>query len=170
MQSAVREQVRAHTRWAIRRDMAEILEIERHSYDAPWAEEDFLRCLRQRNCIGMVAEVGEKVVGYMLYELEKKRLHLINFAVHPGFRRRGVGGMMVDKLKGKLSGHRRQALTMEVRETNLPAQLFLRSQGFRARKVTRRSFQDTGEDGYWMVYVLPPESGGGRRPCQGVGW
>ena len=34
-----------------------------NSFEFPWSEEDFIRCLRQRNCIGMVAEHDEQVVG-----------------------------------------------------------------------------------------------------------
>src|SRR5690348_3144654 len=68
-----KEQVRVHIRWMIRRDMPEVLQTEQHSFEFPWTEEDFLRCLRQRNCIGMVAEQGEKVVGFMIYELHKAK-------------------------------------------------------------------------------------------------
>src|SRR5436190_22964021 len=118
-----RQDLRVHIRWMIRRDMPEVLQIEEDSYDYPWSEEDFLRCLRQRNCIGMVAELGEKVVGFMIYELHKSKLHILNFAVHPQWRRLGVGAQMIVKLIGKLSSHRRTRVTLEVRETNLPAQL-----------------------------------------------
>ena len=57
--------------------------------------------------IGMVAERGERVLGFMIYELHKTRLHLLNFAVANDARRRGVGSQMVDKLIGKLSSQRR---------------------------------------------------------------
>ena len=100
-------QVRVHIRWMIRRDMPEVLAIEHASFEFPWCEEEFLRVLRQRNCIGMVAEYGERVVGFMIYELHKNKLHVLNFAVHPEFRRQGVGRQMVAKLVGKLSSHRR---------------------------------------------------------------
>ena len=58
-----KEQARVHIRWMIRRDMPEVLQTEQLSFEYAWNEEDFLRCLRQRNCIGMVAEHGEKVEG-----------------------------------------------------------------------------------------------------------
>ena len=76
-------QVRVHIRWMIRRDMPEVLAIEHASFDFPWCEEEFLRVLRQRNCIGMVAEVGEQVVGFMIYELHKNKLHVLDFATPP---------------------------------------------------------------------------------------
>lgn len=146
------EQLRVHIRWMIRRDMAEVLHTEQQSFEFAWTEEDFLRCLRQRNCIGMVAEQGEKVVGFMIYELHKAKLHILNFAVHPGCRRLGVGRQMVAKLISKLSSHRRTRITLEVRETNLAAQLFFRQQEFRAVRVLRRFYEDSGEDAFLMEY------------------
>ena len=142
-----------HIRWMIRRDMPEVLGIEDQSFEFPWCEEDFIRCLRQRNCIGMVAEHDERVVGFMIYELHKSRLHVLNFAVHPDFRKRGVGVQMIDKLIGKLSRQRRTRILLEVRETNLEAQLFFREAGFRAISVLRDFYDDTTEDAYLMQYV-----------------
>jgi ribosomal-protein-alanine N-acetyltransferase len=144
--------VRVHIRWMIRRDMPEVLAIEHASADFPWCEEEFLRVLRQRNCIGMVAEHGERVVGFMIYELHKAKLHVLNFAVHPEVRRQGVGRQMVAKLVGKLSHQRRTRVVLTVRETNLSAQLFYRVQGFRATDVLREHFEDTAEDAFVMQY------------------
>ena len=96
-------QTRVHIRWMIRRDMPEVLAIEHASFEYPWCEEEFLRVLRQRNCIGMVAEYGERIVGFMIYELHRNKIHVLDFATHPEFRRRGVGRQMIAKLVGKLS-------------------------------------------------------------------
>ncbi len=148
-----------HIRWMIRRDMMEVLRIESASFEFPWSEEDFIRCLRQRNCIGMVAEHHERVVGFMIYELHKSKLHIINFAVHPAFRRQGVGQHMAQKLVGKLSPQRRDRILLEVRETNLPAQLFFRSLGFLAVSVLRDYYEDTTEDAYTMMYQHSDEAG-----------
>ena len=154
-----KEQVRVHIRWMIRRDMPEVLQTEQESFEYSWTEEDFLRCLRQRNCIGMVAEQGEKVVGFMIYELHKNKLHILNFAVHPGCRRLGIGAQMVAKLISKLSSHRRTRITLEVRETNLGAQLFFRAQTFRAVRVLRGFYEDSGEDAFLMQYRLADDTG-----------
>jgi ribosomal-protein-alanine N-acetyltransferase len=154
-----KEQARVHIRWMIRRDMPEVLQTEQKSFEFAWTEEDFLRCLRQRNCIGMVAEHGEKVVGFMIYELHKAKLHILNFAVHPSWRRCGVGAQMVAKLVSKLSSHRRTRITLEVRETNLTAQLFFRKQEFRAIRVLRAFYEDSGEDAFLMEYRFGAEPG-----------
>ena len=144
--------VRVHIRWMIRRDMSEVLAIENSSFEFAWSEEDFIRCLRQRNCIGMVAEQEGAVVGFMIYELHRSRLHILNFSVHPAHLRMGIGKQMVDKLSGKLSLQRRTKIMLEVRETNLAAQLFFRNAGFRAVSVLRDYYEDTTEDAYMMVY------------------
>jgi [ribosomal protein S18]-alanine N-acetyltransferase len=154
-----KEQVRVHIRWMIRRDMPEVLQIEQESFEYSWTEEDFLRCLRQRNCIGMVAEQGEKVVGFMIYELHKNKLHILNFAVNPSCRRMGVAGQMTAKLVSKLSSHRRTRITLEVRERNLSAQLFFRTQDFRAVRVLRAFYDDSGEDAFLMQYRMAEDIG-----------
>jgi ribosomal-protein-alanine N-acetyltransferase len=152
-----KSQLRVHIRWMIRRDMPEVLDIERASFEFPWFEEDFIRCLRQRNCIGMVAEHAEHVVGFMIYELHKTRLHILNFAVGSSVRRRGVGTQMIEKLIGKLSSQRRTEISLEVRETNLAAQIFFRGNGFRATNVLREFYDDSPEDAYVMQYCYDGE-------------
>ena len=147
-------QTRVHVRWMIRRDMPEVLGIEHASFEYPWCEEEFLRVLRQRNCIGMVAEQGERIVGFMIYELHRNRIHVLDFATHPDFRRQGVGRQMIAKLVGKLSTQRRNRIALLVRETSLAAQYFYKMMGFRAVEVIREHFADTGEDAYGMLYPL----------------
>tara|TARA_Y100000310_G_C20619798_1_gene782642 strand:- start:1132 stop:1617 length:486 start_codon:yes stop_codon:yes gene_type:complete len=137
----------------IKRDMPEVIEIEKECFEFPWWEEDFIRCLRRRNGIGMATEYEDRIVEYMIYELLKNRIHVLNFAVHPDFQRRHVGSQMVEKLTHKLSAQRRNRLLLEVRETNLPAQLFFRNQGFRAVSVLRSYFEDTPEDAYLMQLI-----------------
>jgi len=150
MQSVQKQEIRVHIRWMIRRDMAEVLEIERESFEFPWVDEDFIRCLRQRNCIGMVAEHEGRVVGFMIYELHRTRIHVLNFAVAKVCHRLGVGSQMIAKLIGKLSDQRRSRIVLEVRETNVDAQLFFRENGFRAVSILRNFYEDTPEDAYLM--------------------
>ncbi len=149
-----KKQEMVHIRCMIRRDMPEVLVIEQLSFEFAWEEDDFLRCFRQCNCISMVAEYGEKVVGFMIYELHKGKLHILNFAVHPGWRRSSIGAQMVGKLVSKLAICRRWHITIYVRETNLQAQLFFSKQHFRALCVNRKFYNDTGEDAFLMEYRL----------------
>lgn len=142
--------------WLTRNDMPSVMTIEQLCFEFPWPEDAFIGLLRQRNCIGVAAKAGERIVGYMVYELHKNRLHLLNFAVDPSRQRWGVGTAMLNMLKGRLSHDRRCRLLCEVRETNVDAQLFFRSQGFKAVSVLRDFYDDTTEDAYVMQYRLPP--------------
>ncbi len=151
------QDLKVQIRWLIRRDMPEVLDIERSSFEFAWTEEDFLCCLRQRNCIGMVAEAAGEIVGFMIYELHKDKLRILNFAVGTHVRRQGVGAQMVRRLIDKLSQQRRKEIVLDVRESNLAAQLFYRNQGFRAVGVLRNYYEDTAEDAYSMQYVLNPQ-------------
>jgi [ribosomal protein S18]-alanine N-acetyltransferase len=138
------EKLRIHIRWMIRRDLADVMRIERECFEFAWDDDDFLRCLRQRNCIGMVAEVGDHVIGFMIYELHRNKLNLLNFAVSRSVRRQGIGRQMVSKLISRIS--------LVVREGNLAAQLFFRGNEFRAMKVLKNYYDDSGEDAFLMEY------------------
>ena len=98
------------------------------------------------------SEYDERVVGFMVYELHKNQLHILNFAVHSDFRRQGVGKQMVGKLISKLSHQRRNRILLEVRETNLAAQMFFKNNSFKAVSVLRDFYDDSAEDAYRMQY------------------
>lgn len=145
-------------RWLIRRDMVDVLRIERESYSRPWTDDDFLGHLKKRNCIGMVAEHNQTLVGFMVYDFNKGPLHILNFAVDPAFRRRSIGSQMMQRLVCKLSHQRRSELLIHVRETNLDAQLFFKRQGFRAVNVLTNHYDDISEDAIEMRYrIASPE-------------
>lgn len=153
-----KEQLKVHIRWLIRRDMPEVLKIEKGSFkDYAWCEEDFLCLLRQRNCIGMVAENNHHICGFMIYELHGNKLRILNFAVHPDYRLQNVGTQMAKNLTEKLSLRKRREVTIEIRETNLDAQLFFKKQQFRAITTLRKFYDDTYEDAYVFSYGLSPE-------------
>lgn len=144
--------LRTNIRWMIRDDMNEVLAIEKQAFEFPWQHDDFVRCLRLRNAVGMTAEYDDAVLGFMVYELHKDRLHILNFAVHEKYRRNGIGQQMVAKLTGKLSAARRNRIMLEVRETNLAALNFFKACGFKAVSVLKDFYEDTTEDAFLMQY------------------
>ncbi len=154
MQLPAKPFIAVNITWTTSIDFQRIADIEQDSFedgrDAKQVEAD----LRPTNRISMTAIHYERTVGFILYELYKNRIEIVRFAVHPDFRRQGVGRQLLDKLKGKLSTCRRRTLTLDVRETNLAAQLFLKKQGFRAYRVARNHYDDPQEDAYFMQYAL----------------
>lgn len=146
MTTATKTQISTHIRWMVRKDMPEVLAIEQACFEWPWQEDDFIRCLRQRNAIGMVCEVANRIVGFNVYELHKHRLFIYDFAVHEDFRFKGVGRAMVTKLVTKLSHDRRSQIAINVRERNLDGQLFLKAMGFKCVGVIHDFYDDSPED------------------------
>lgn len=140
----------------LNRDLSQVKEIENSSFEFPWEEENFNIYTR------LVAEIidnkrvdNNKIVGYFLYELYKNKIIITNLAVHPEYRRMSIGTQMIEKLKTKLSPYRRIRINLEVRETNLEAQLFFKYNGFRAISIIRNLYRDTNEDAYLMQFVIP---------------
>jgi len=119
-----------YLRWMIRSDLDCVMAIEKDVFDYPWSRQEFVIALRQSNCAAMVAERNGEVVGYMVYELHRDRIELLNFAVRPRSQRLGVGATLIERLKAKLAYERRNKITLEVRERNLDGQLFFRNAGF----------------------------------------
>lgn len=165
----IKQSVRVHIRWLIRRDMSEVLAIDEFaglpvlpSSRPGDREEGCLAYLRPVSRTGMVAEeYGRqygKVLGFMLYEWGQSEITLARLAVHPAYLRMGVGTQLADKLASKVSPWgTRNRVVMDVSEYATPMQLFLRSQGWLAERVIRG--REGGEDAYRMVYRLGAEDG-----------
>ena len=152
MQTDQKQEVRVHIRWMIRRDMPEVLAMEGESFEFPWLEDDFIRCLRQRNCIGMVAEHEDRVVGFMIYELHKTRIHVLNFAVADEYRRRGVGSQMVAKLIAKLSRSGGAASCWKSARRTWPPNCSSAKTASAPSPCCASYYADTPEDAYLMQY------------------
>lgn len=143
-------------RWMIRRDMPQVLAIENEAFENPWTESDFVHSLRERNVIGMVATTddGKNVIGYMLYSLKQKKVDLLNIAVHSAFRRKETGRELIEVLKRKLRQQKRESIEAVVRETNFPAQMWLKSCGFRCVVELLDYYNESEESGYLFKYDL----------------
>jgi ribosomal-protein-alanine N-acetyltransferase len=175
---------RTGVRWMICRDMDQLLAIDQASFGIAWTREDFLECMRTLNRIGIVAERGEQVLGYMIYDWRKTSLRMLGLAVDPACRRQGVGRKLVARLVEKVAHGRHTHIALKVREHNLAAQMFFQSCGFRATTVLRGYYRDpargrllhgaagcqhgpqrvTLASTVWgrTVTALPPPSGGRR--------
>lgn len=132
--------------------MPEVEAIERNLAD-PWSDEKILALLRARNVIGMVVEdEADRVIGYMIYSLHRKRIHLERIAVYLADRKKGAFRAMIDKLRGKLDAHRRTSVSAVVDERNLPLLLAMKACGFLAFDLIPGHFEDA--DGIAMNLTL----------------
>lgn len=128
--SETKKRISPHTRYLIRRDMPDVQEIEQLQSQNPVTEDQMIGLLRQRNAIGMVAEVRDQVCGYMIYRLLKRTIVLDCFGVHPSCERLGIGSAMIQKLARKLNP-RRDRVVIQVPYWAFEFCRFLRANGFR---------------------------------------
>lgn len=146
--------MKLQVRWLIPRDLTEVCEIENASFPNPWSREDFQHCRRQPDCIAMVAEHARQIVGFVFYALHPGQLRILDIAVDPSCRRQRVGTTLVERMVSRLAQQGRERVVAETRETNLGAQCFYRSLGFRVADQTSLRYEDTDEACYVMVYQL----------------
>lgn len=139
-------------RWMIKRDLDDVVAIERQSFTHPMTKNEIKDILKERNSIGMVVEDEAGVVlGWMCYKLDHDQLWLEHIVVHPLYVRHGIGSAMIDKLKSKLSPSRMSVLVVRVDDDNLAAHLFFAANDMRAIGVDRKHFDD-GSDAYVFCY------------------
>lgn len=128
-------------RYLIRRDMPSVMEIN-DELGIATSETEYKEFLRKRDCIGMVAEIDDVVVGYVMYRFSKQNTEIVHFGVNPHASGKGVGRAMVEKLKAKdrIIKTRRKIIAC-VDEYNVAFQVFLRACGFRCVKAERGFFE-----------------------------
>lgn len=138
-------------RWCRKPDLSAMSAIEAASFAEPWTPAELLQVLRGRGAAAKVAEgPGGGIEGYAVYLLMEDEVSLLNLAVAPDRRRRGVGAALVRDLAATTLRPARPLLTATVRESWLPALAFLRAAGFRASGLHRGFFGD--DDGVVLGY------------------
>lgn len=115
-----------------RRHYEQCLRIERASFDDPWGKAHFNKALSDGNVRMFVAERQQQVLGYIVMHDWPRHIDLWNVAVEPESRLLGIGALLVGMAKSRLEASCRELVRVDVRETNLGAQLFFRQIGFRA--------------------------------------
>jgi len=134
-------------------DMSAVLRIERSIWSSGWTQEDFEKLNHQTCCIGRIATIANEVVGFNYQEVLPDQIRILNLGVMPEFRRQGVGSALMRDLLRRLRHQRRDQISTLVWETNLPAQLFLRSLKFRCVD-THRNHMESGLDAYEFQRVI----------------
>lgn len=136
------------TRWLIRADLPEVLELERAKNAAPWTKENWLSCLKTRNHISLVAyTTTHEITGAILYRLDVAGLEIVHLVASTN----QAADALIKRMKLKL-GTRRTWLESVVPEADLNSQLFFQQHGFVAYEIERGRFGD--EDGYRMLYSV----------------
>ena len=133
-------------------DIPEVSEIEKLSFPSPWSSNIFSSELEKGSfAFYHVLEYRDRLVGYGGYWRIKNEAHLVTFAIHPSFRRRGLGAKLLEQLLKDAQDQSLDTITLEVRDSNLAAQRFYERFGFKKIAVRPHYYSDTDEDAivYW---------------------
>lgn len=156
-----------------RRDIPEVMKIERKSFPTPWPESAYHYEIRYRSNsyfyvlqprevtspgwwerlmhLGKPSEPGKPpILGYFGLRVLSDRAHLANIAVHPEWRRQGLGEFLLLTALEEAFQHERWQVTLEVRPSNRVAIRLYARAGFH-RTGVRRGYYQNGEDGVMMT-------------------
>jgi ribosomal-protein-alanine N-acetyltransferase len=133
------------------RDLDAVEEIERASYPTPWSRSMFAAELQKPSslAIGAYHEAGG-LVGYAIVSRYVDAWHLMNIAVIPEFRRRGIGQSLLERVFEITETDPRRGYTLEVRVSNAEAIRLYERLGFEARGIRRGYYTDNREDALIM--------------------
>ena len=133
--TAGRSAVTALLRPAVEGDLLDVVRIERACFADPWTEESFGRLLAGQPAIFLVAVLppDSAIAGYVIAFSVGEDAELLNVAVDPGFRGRGLAGQMLDAVLIELGSRGVRTAFLEVRESNARGSRALWSEDFRDR-------------------------------------
>lgn len=131
--------------WGLSAQAAELAKIDGRLYWSGWGACDFKEAQAKRDMTLIVAQLewwndthgsSKAIAGYAAVELFPSYLEIIRFGVAYPYQRLGVGTAIIQQIKSGLKPEKRRALTVDVDESNVAAQLFLKSTGFTLIKMS----------------------------------
>lgn len=133
-------------------DLPDVHTIELASFTSPWPPNAYRSELESnRLATYLVARAGRTVVAYGGMWLMVDEAHITTFAVHPGWRRQGIGErLLLAFLDLAVDRHAHEA-TLEVRLSNLPARRLYEKFGFRPVGLRPHYYSDDNEDALIMT-------------------
>lgn len=133
-------------------DIFQVSQIEKLSFPSPWSCSIFSSELDEKNfTFYYVMEYQDEVIAYTGYWKLANEAHLVNLAVYPAFRRKGLGSKLLKYVLEKAQNQGLDTITLEVRRFNLAAQKFYERFDFKKVAIRPGYYVETGEDAlvYW---------------------
>lgn len=137
-------------------DIFSIYEISTLSFPISWSITSIKAELNSNvNSRYVVAVENDTIVGFAGLWVIVDEGHITNIAVHPDFRRKGIGVLLMNNLLSISKDENLIGLTLEVRNSNLSAQNLYKKFGFVVEGVRRNYYSDNGEDALimWKHYI-----------------
>ncbi len=130
-------------------DLPSVLAIESLSFPNPWHETTFRGEIQHRPVsfpLVIVHSTLNKVIGYIIYWLIGEEVQINNIAVHPDFRRLGIGEHVLRQVIEQVKWRGAKFITLEVRPSNIAALTLYKKIGFRMLGVRRNYYTNPSED------------------------
>jgi ribosomal-protein-alanine N-acetyltransferase len=145
-------------------DLPQVIAIERRAFTTPWSLAMFVLELSKPSGICLAAADPEsgKLVGYLVCSRYDTIWHLMNVAVEPTLRRRGIGWALLEEMIRRAGPE--QQFTLEVRTSNAAAIALYERLHFRSAGRRPRYYRDNNEDAVIMWRTAETIPGGGRGP------
>ena len=144
------------------RDLGDIERIERRSYPTPWSRSMFASEIAKPSsiCLGAFEAESGELLGYLIISRYVDAWHVMNVAVEPTYRRRGIATALLDRLFELTADEGRRGYTLEVRVSNTHAIQLYERLGFQGRGIRRGYYTDNREDALimWKDPVREPAS------------
>jgi [ribosomal protein S18]-alanine N-acetyltransferase len=131
-------------------DLSAIEAIEQKAYPTPWSRSMFASELAKPTSICLGAFEGEELLGYVINSRYVDAWHIMNVAVDPDRRRRGIATSLLERLFELTRDDERRGYTLEVRISNEDAIHLYEKLGFEARGLRRGYYTDNREDALIM--------------------
>ena len=131
----------------------DVCEIEKLSLDTPWGEKEMRKELENKNSHYICIKEDEKTVGYIGVWNIAGEGNITNVAVHPDYRRKGYGKILVEKMKDYAKTEDFYFLTLEVNENNINAYNLYKKCGFYEIGRRRKYYHNT-YDAILMQYDI----------------
>lgn len=132
-------------------DIDAVWEIEKMCFSVPWSRQSFVLEVERNRCARyVVAEHSGTVVGYGGMWLVVDEAHVTNIAVHPLFRRKGIGKAILKSLMEEALRAGIDRMTLEVRVSNMAARNLYKKLGFAEAGVRKGYYGDNAEDAIIM--------------------
>ena len=127
-----------------------VADLEKICFSDPWSENSVASELKNKLALWLVAEEEGRVAGYIGSQTCGDESDVMNVAVHPDFRRRGMAEALVKTLVAELKAMDSHCLTLEVRASNVPAIALYEKLGFSEIGRRKNYYRNPKEDALIM--------------------
>ena len=126
--------------------VAQVAALEKQCFSDPWSENSVASELENPLSLWLIAEEDGAVCGYVGSQTVLDETDMMNIAVHPDCRRKGIAAALIAELVSRLKARGSRILRLEVRESNLPAIALYKAMGFTQLGLRKNYYRNPKEN------------------------